>query len=82
MSEDRTTCPKQKKMIGTKQIVTGKQRKIVLYLVLFAFVLKLHQIKHHLNAALVGLFVWSPKNDYVGQVVQYQNSTMAKITKW
>ena len=43
----------------------------------FAFVLKLYQIKHHLYADLLGLFVWSPENECVGQVVQTQISTVA-----
>ena len=34
---------------------------LVLHLVHFAFVLKLYQINHQLYAALLGLFVWSPK---------------------
>ena len=51
--------------------------KLVLYLLRFAFVSKLYQIKHHLYAALLGLFVWSLENDCVGKVVQSQNSTVA-----
>ena len=38
-------------------------------------------MKHHLYATLLGLFVWSPKNDCVGQVVQSQNSTVAHRKK-
>ena len=58
------------KMIETKQMVPGKQRKVSALFGAFAFVSKLYQIKLHLYAALLGLFVWSPQNDCVGQVFQ------------
>ena len=67
------------KLIETKQIVTGKQCKdsALFGALCLCFKTVQYQIKHHLYAALLGLFVWTPENDCVGKVVQSQNSTVA-----
>ena len=58
-------------MIRIKQIVPGKQREVsALFGALCFCFTELYQIKHKLYVALLGLFVWSPNNEYMVQVVQ------------